>query len=42
MVVHISPGRHGVTMLSIPRDTQAPVYACAPPTARSSLASSRT
>lgn len=29
MVVHISPGRHGVTVISIPRDTQVPVYGCA-------------
>ncbi len=28
MVVHISPGRHQVTVLSIPRDTMVPVYAC--------------
>ena len=29
MIVHISPGRHLVTVLSIPRDTMVPVYACA-------------
>ncbi len=29
MVVHISPGRHQVTVLSIPRDTMVPMYACA-------------
>ncbi len=29
MVVHISPGRHQVTVLSIPRDTMVPYYACA-------------
>jgi len=29
MVVHISPGRHLVTVLNIPRDTVVPVYACA-------------
>jgi LCP family protein required for cell wall assembly len=28
MIVHISPGRHQVTVLSIPRDTMVPVYAC--------------
>jgi LCP family protein required for cell wall assembly len=28
MVVHISPGRHQVTVLSIPRDTMVPSYAC--------------
>jgi LCP family protein required for cell wall assembly len=28
MVVHISPGRHQVTVLSIPRDTMVPYYAC--------------
>ncbi len=28
MLVHISPGRHLVTVLSIPRDTMVPVYAC--------------
>ncbi|MBO0804887.1 MAG: LCP family protein [Nocardiopsaceae bacterium] len=29
MVVHISPGRHHVTVLSIPRDTMVPAYQCA-------------
>jgi LCP family protein required for cell wall assembly len=29
MIVHISPGRHAVTVLSIPRDTMVPMYACA-------------
>ena len=29
MIVHISPGRHLVTVLSIPRDTMVPTYACA-------------
>jgi LCP family protein required for cell wall assembly len=28
MVVHISPGRHQVTVLSIPRDTMVPQYEC--------------
>src|SRR5580693_881443 len=28
MLVHISPGRHRVTVTSIPRDTMVPVYAC--------------
>jgi LCP family protein required for cell wall assembly len=28
MLVHISPGRHEVTVLSIPRDTMVPTYAC--------------
>jgi LCP family protein required for cell wall assembly len=28
MVVHISPGRRKVTVLSIPRDTMVPTYAC--------------
>jgi LCP family protein required for cell wall assembly len=28
MVVHISPGRHEVTVLSIPRDTMVPMYQC--------------
>jgi LCP family protein required for cell wall assembly len=28
MIVHISPGRHRVTVVSIPRDTQFPVLAC--------------
>lgn len=29
MIVHISPGRHQVTVLSIPRDTMVPMYQCA-------------
>jgi LCP family protein required for cell wall assembly len=29
MIVHISPGRHRVTVVNIPRDTVVPVYACA-------------
>ena len=29
MIMHISPGRHLVTVLNIPRDTIVPVYACA-------------
>ena len=28
MVVHISPGRHRVTVMSIPRDTMVPMYEC--------------
>jgi LCP family protein required for cell wall assembly len=28
MVVHISPGHRGVTVVSIPRDTMVPVYEC--------------
>jgi len=28
MLVHISPGRHRVTAMSIPRDTMVPVYEC--------------
>jgi LCP family protein required for cell wall assembly len=28
MLVHISPGRNNVTVLSIPRDTMVPVYEC--------------
>ena len=28
MIVHISPGRHLVTAMSIPRDTMVPVYEC--------------
>ena len=28
MVVHISPGHHRLTAISIPRDTMAPVYEC--------------
>lgn len=30
MIVHISPGRRGVIVLNIPRDTQVPYYACRP------------
>jgi LCP family protein required for cell wall assembly len=30
MVVHLSPGRHQVTVLNIPRDTMVPMYACPP------------
>jgi len=29
MIVHISPGRHQVTVVNIPRDTVVPIYACA-------------
>jgi anionic cell wall polymer biosynthesis LytR-Cps2A-Psr (LCP) family protein len=29
MIVHISPGRHLVTVVNIPRDTVVPLYACA-------------
>ncbi len=28
MLVHISPGRHAITVMSIPRDTMVPVYQC--------------
>lgn len=28
MVVHISPGRHRVTVLNVPRDTMVPMYGC--------------
>jgi LCP family protein required for cell wall assembly len=28
MVVHISPGRHRITVMSIPRDTMVPMYQC--------------
>ena len=28
MLVHISPGRHHVTVMSIPRDTMVPMYQC--------------
>jgi len=28
MLVHISPGRHRLTVVSIPRDTMVPVYEC--------------
>jgi LCP family protein required for cell wall assembly len=30
MVAHISPGRHLVTVMSIPRDTMVPLYKCDP------------
>jgi LCP family protein required for cell wall assembly len=30
MLVHISPGRKKITVLSIPRDTMVPYYACSP------------
>ncbi len=30
MLAHISPGRHMVTVVSIPRDTVVPYYACSP------------
>ncbi len=30
MVAHFSPGRGGVTVVSIPRDTVVPLYACSP------------
>ena len=29
MVIHLSPGRHEVTVMSIPRDTMVPQYQCA-------------
>jgi LCP family protein required for cell wall assembly len=29
MIVHISPGRHLVTVIDIPRDTVVPIYQCA-------------
>jgi LCP family protein required for cell wall assembly len=29
MIVHVSPGRHAVTVVNIPRDTVVPVYGCA-------------
>jgi LCP family protein required for cell wall assembly len=29
MLVHISPGRHQVTVVNIPRDTVVPIYSCA-------------
>jgi LCP family protein required for cell wall assembly len=29
MVIHMSPGRHLITVLSIPRDTMVPMYQCA-------------
>jgi len=28
MLIHLSPGRHLVTVMSIPRDTMVPMYAC--------------
>jgi LCP family protein required for cell wall assembly len=28
MIVHISPGRHQVTVVNLPRDTVVPVYSC--------------
>ena len=28
MIVHISPGRHRLTVMSIPRDTMVPIYQC--------------
>ena len=28
MIVHVSPGRRGVTVLNLPRDTMVPYYAC--------------
>jgi LCP family protein required for cell wall assembly len=30
MLVHIAPGRHHLTVVSIPRDTMVPVYQCDP------------
>src|SRR5579862_1195659 len=30
IVLHISPGRHRATVLSFPRDSMVPTYACAP------------
>ena len=30
MIAHISPGRGGVSVVSIPRDTVVPLYACSP------------
>lgn len=30
MVAHISPGHHNITVVSIPRDTVVPLYACSP------------
>ena len=29
MLVHLSPGRHQVTVVNIPRDTVVPIYSCA-------------
>jgi LCP family protein required for cell wall assembly len=28
MIIHLSPGRHEVTVMSIPRDTMVPMYQC--------------
>jgi LCP family protein required for cell wall assembly len=28
MIIHLSPGHHGVTVMSIPRDTMVPMYQC--------------
>ena len=28
MLVHVSPGRHQVTVVNIPRDTIVPIYSC--------------
>ena len=30
LLAHLSPGRGGVTVVSIPRDTMVPLYACSP------------
>src|SRR5258708_19209786 len=30
MVAHVSPGRGNITVVSIPRDTVVPLYACSP------------
>jgi LCP family protein required for cell wall assembly len=30
MIAHMSPGRGGVTVVSVPRDTVVPLYACSP------------
>ena len=30
MIAHISPGHHNITVVSIPRDTVVPLYACTP------------
>jgi len=29
MLVHVSPGRHQITVVNIPRDTVVPIYSCA-------------
>jgi LCP family protein required for cell wall assembly len=29
MIIHLSPGHHAVTVMSIPRDTMVPMYQCA-------------